>query len=264
MKWSEKAERTIKKVPFFVRTKVKKKIEQYVAQKGKTYVELSDVNELKKRFLSAEGMEKEIKGYEISTCFGSSGCANVANSCKDIARDIEQFIEKEDILCFLKDHVKGSLKFHHEFRITLSDCPNACSRPQIVDIGVIGAVLPGLSQESCMLCNACVETCDENAVYFNKGAEKPFIDYDKCVMCGKCIKVCPSQTLKEKEKGFRVLLGGRLGRHPRLAMDVPGIKSHDEVLKIVIKCVEFYKENSEDGRRFADILISVDQILVTK
>ena len=34
---------------------------------------------------------------------------------------------------------------HHEFRVSLSACPNACSRPQIVDIGLIGAVTPVLT-----------------------------------------------------------------------------------------------------------------------
>lgn len=260
MKWSVRADNAIKKAPFFIRKKVRAKVEKYVEQKGKTCVDISDVNELKKQFLSPGGMEKEIKGYEISTCFGSSGCANVANSCKDIAIDIEKIVIKENLLHFLKDSIKGDLKFHHEFRISFSDCPNACSRPQIVDIGIIGAVLPGLSQESCLLCNACVEICDENAVYLSDGAEKPFIDYDKCMMCGKCIKECPSGTMKEKEKGFRVLLGGRLGRHPRLAMEIQGIKSHGEVLEIVKKSIKFYKMNSRNGRRFADILVSYDQI----
>ena len=28
------------------------------------------------------------------------------------------------------------LKFHHEFRVTVADCPNSCSQPQIKDIGI--------------------------------------------------------------------------------------------------------------------------------
>jgi dissimilatory sulfite reductase (desulfoviridin) alpha/beta subunit len=42
----------------------------------------------------------------------------------------------------LKKIVRGSLRIHHEFRISISDCPNACSRPQITDIGLIGACHP--------------------------------------------------------------------------------------------------------------------------
>jgi len=261
MKWSRDADRAIKKVPFFVRKKVKKKVEDFVEQKGKTSVELSDVTELKKQFLSKGGMEKDIKGYEVSTCFGGAGCPNTANSCTRLAKEIEIIIEKENILSFLKRNVKGDLKFHHEFRVTLSDCPNACSRPQIVDIGIIGSVLPGIFNEDCTLCSACVDVCDENAITLDEETVKPVIDYDQCLMCAKCIKVCPTGTIGEKEKGFRVMLGGRLGRHPRLAMEIAGLHTHDQVLSIVQKSLKFYKENSKNGQRFSHILSSVDQIL---
>ena len=96
MKWSEEAEKAIKKVPFFVRKKVKTKVETFVAQKGQNFVQLSDVNALKKKFLSKGGMEKDIKGYEVSTCFGGAGCPNVANSCTLLAKEIENVIKKEE------------------------------------------------------------------------------------------------------------------------------------------------------------------------
>ena len=261
MKWSSAAENAILKVPFFVRKKVKKKVEAFAAQKEKTSVELSDVTELKQKFLSKGGMEKDIKGYEVTTCFGGAGCPNTANSGTRLAKDIEKIFEKENILSFLKENVKGDLKFHHEFRVALSDCPNACSRPQIVDIGIIGAVLPGIFDEACTLCSACVEVCDEKAITLDEEKAKPVIDRHQCLYCAKCIRACPTGTIGEKEKGFRIMLGGRLGRHPRLAMEVPGLRTHDEVLEIVKNCLKFYKENSKNGQRFSHILSSVDQIL---
>ena len=264
MKWSSAAENAILKVPFFVRKKVKKKVEAFAAQKEKTSVELSDVTELKQKFLSKGGMEKDIKGYEVTTCFGGAGCPNTANSGTRLAKDIEKIFEKENILSFLKENVKGDLKFHHEFRVALSDCPNACSRPQIVDIGIIGSVLPGIFDETCTRCSACVEVCDENAVTLDEEKETPLIDYGQCLMCAKCIRACPTGTIGEKEKGFRMMLGGRLGRHPRLAMEVPGFHTHDEALQIVKSCLKFYKKTSKNGQRFSHILSSVDQIIDKK
>lgn len=261
MKWSNEADIALKKIPFFVRKKVEQKIEAHAEQKRKTILELSDVNELKQKFLSKGGMEKEIKGDEITTCFGSAGCPNTANSCTQLAKDIEKLLKKEDILTFLKANVKDDLKFHHEFRVAFSDCPNACSRPQIVDVGIIGASVPDLSEEICSHCNACVEVCDENAISLFYENEKPSIDYEKCLMCKKCIKACPTGTIIEKEKGFRVFLGGRLGRHPRLAMKVPGIKTHEQVLEIIKNCLKFYKEKSKNGQRFSHVLTSINQIL---
>ncbi|MCK5837020.1 MAG: 4Fe-4S dicluster domain-containing protein [Desulfobacula sp.] len=261
MKWSEPADRVMQKIPFFVRKKVKKKVETYVEQKGKTRVDLSDVTELKKKFLSKGGMEKEIKGYEITTCFGSSGCPNTANACTRLAAYIEKIFERENILTFLKAHVKQDLKFHHEFRVALADCPNACSRPQIVDIGIIGSVLPGISHEPCTCCNACVDVCGEAAITLYEKKGGPVIDDDLCLMCAKCISVCPTGTLQDKQKGFRVMLGGRLGRHPRLAMEVEGLHTHDQVLQMVKNCLEFYKKTAKNGQRFAHVLSSVDQVI---
>ena len=261
MEWSEDAEKAIKKVPFFVRKKVKKKIEAFAREKGKTIVQVSDVKELKKKFLSKGGMEKDIKGYDVSTCFGGAGCPNTATSCTLLTKEIEKTVIKEDILSFLKNSVTEDLKFHHEFRIALSDCPNACSRPQIVDIGIIGSVLPGISHKICTLCNSCVEVCGENAIVLDEDNIQPVIDYEKCLMCAKCIKICPTATINKKEKGFRIMLGGRLGRHPRLAMEIPGIHNHDQTIEIVKKCLKFYKTNSRNGQRFSHILDSTDQIM---
>jgi len=261
MKWSANAEQAIKKVPFFVRKKFKKKVEAYAADKGKGSVDLTDVDELKKKFLSKGGMESQIKGYEVSSCFGPSGCPNVAYSTSRLARQIEEIFVKEDLLSFLKTHVKGDLKFHHEFRVVLSDCPNACSRPQIVDIGIIGAVMPKVSDEECTLCGSCVDACREDAIVLNEDMQIPVIDGQKCLMCAKCIEACPTGTIDDKQKGFRVLLGGRLGRHPRLAMEAPGLFTHDQVIEIVKNSIRFYKKQSRNGKRFSHILSSVDQVI---
>jgi len=261
MKWSAEAEAAIKKVPFFIRKKVRKKVEAYAESNGKKKVNIEDVTALKKQFLSKGGMEKEIRGYDISTCFGGEGCPNSAHSCADLLGDIQTLMEKADILSFLKASVPGGLKFHHEFRISLSDCPNACSRPQIVDIGIIGAARPVKGEENCTLCNACVDACPDEAICLDKIKELPIIDQNLCLLCGKCITACPTGTIEEKEKGFRVLLGGRLGRHPRLAMEVPGIHSRPRVLAIVKNCLTFYKTHSKNGQRFSKILTSMDQVL---
>ncbi len=261
MKWDTDAENAIKKVPFFVRKKVKKRVEDHVVQKGGSLVQLSDVNELKARFLARGGMEKEIKGYEVSACFGADGCPNVAHSTAALVKDIELIFQKADIRGFLKKTVVGDLKFHHEFRVSVSDCPNACSRPQIVDIGIIGAAIPGLSGEPCTQCNACVEACREKAIVLEADQPMPLINMDQCLMCKQCIVACPTKTLEEKQNGFRVFLGGRLGRHPRLAMEIPGLKTHKQVLAIVQNCITFYKRNSKNGQRFSQILSSVDQVL---
>ncbi|MEJ2098326.1 MAG: hypothetical protein P8Y38_14725 [Deltaproteobacteria bacterium] len=137
MKWMPEAEEAIKKVPFFVRKRVRARVEKEAIEAGKQTVSLADVKATRARYLTS--MSSEIKGYQIETCFGPSGCPNRAIISDHLVNQIESEVKKEDLLGFLKQSVKGDLKFHHEFRITLADCPNACSQPQIKDIGIIGA-----------------------------------------------------------------------------------------------------------------------------
>ena len=250
MEWTPEAEAAVKKVPFFVRKKVKQRVEDEARSSGRHRVVMDDVKSAKARYLSR--MSSEVKGYQIDICFGPSGCPNRANIGDELLEDVKQILREADLLSFLKDHVKGDLKFHHEFRVTISECPNACSQPQIKDIGMIGARLPSITDAPCSECAACIEHCRENAVALNGG--RLFIDQDKCLYCGKCIDVCPTGTIAEGQKGFRIQVGGKLGRHPRLARELPGLYDQTEVIRMVNAAVCFYKQKSRHGERFGDLI----------
>jgi dissimilatory sulfite reductase (desulfoviridin) alpha/beta subunit len=262
MKWMPEAEEAIKKVPFFVRKRVKTRVEKEATEAGKQAVSLADVKATQARYLTS--MSSEIKGYQVETCFGPSGCPNRAIISDRLIAQIEADVEKEDLLGFLKQRVNGDLKFHHEFRITLADCPNACSQPQIKDIGIIGACAPVVTEEPCSMCEACVEACKEDAIFLDPTKEGPVIDSDRCLKCGKCMPVCPTGSLVEGKKGYRVQLGGKLGRHPQLARELPGVYSEKQVLQIIQDCICYYKQHSRNGKRFAQILQSEDFDAIAK
>ena len=256
MEWTAEADAAIKKVPFFVRKRVRARVEKEAAERGKRTVTLAEVKAARARFL--KNMGSEVLGFRVETCFGPNGCPNRAFVADGLADRIEAVMKDQDLLDFLKRHVRGDLKFHHEFRITLADCPNACSQPQIKDVGIIGACLPAVTGEPCTRCEACVETCREDAVAIPEDCDVPEIDMVRCVGCGQCIGACPTGTLATGQKGFRVQLGGKLGRHPRLARELPGVYSEEEVIEIIGDCVAFYKKNSTGGRRFAEIFTDTD------
>ncbi len=251
MRWTDEAEAAIKKVPFFVRKKVRARVEKAVDDAGRKTVTLAELKAVKARYLT--NMSSEVKGYQLDTCFGPSGCPNRSVVSDTLNKKIEALLKAEDLLSFLKSTVNGELKFHHEFRIAMADCPNACSQVQIKDVGIIGAAMPMITDESCTLCNACVDQCREAAVLIDEEKEGVEIDYERCLACGKCIDVCPTGTISLNKKGFRVQLGGKLGRHPQLAKELPGIYSEDEVVDLVRRCIKFYKDNSRHGKRFAEI-----------
>jgi anaerobic sulfite reductase subunit C len=256
MQWTQDAENAIKKVPFFVRKRVRTRVEKEAEESGKKVVSLTEVKATQARYLSK--MKSEIKGYQIETCFGPSGCPNRAVISDGLVERIESSVKEEDLLMFLERTVKEDLKFHHEFRITVADCPNACSQPQIKDIGIIGACAPKITDEACTLCEACVEACKEDAIRLDPEHDCPVIDDIRCLYCGQCIHACPTGTIVEGKKGFRIQLGGKLGRHPQLAKELPGIYDENQVLDIVKDCLRFYKANSKHGERFGQILKSSD------
>ena len=52
MQWTVEAEAALKKVPFFIRKKVKSRVEKEVAEDGKTVVDIEAVKTTRKRYLS--------------------------------------------------------------------------------------------------------------------------------------------------------------------------------------------------------------------
>ncbi len=252
MDWSDDAERAIRKVPFFVRKRVRARVESEAAAAGRPRVTVEDVKATQKRYL--EGMASEVRGYQVEACFGPSGCPNRAAETEPLAGRIRALLEEEDLLAFLRASVAGELRFHHEFRVGIADCPNACSQVQVKDIGIVGACVPAVTDAGCTGCGACVDACPDGAIAAVGPDDPPRVDPSRCLACGKCVAACPTGTLAEGTKGYRVQLGGKLGRRPRLAIELPGVHSEDRVLDIVRDCIGFFKRNSTGGRRFAQIL----------
>ncbi|MFO7749918.1 MAG: hypothetical protein R6V54_07465 [Desulfobacteraceae bacterium] len=60
------------------------------------------------------------------------------------------------------------------------------------------------------------------------------------------------------------MLGGCLGRHPRLALELPGLYACDEVLSIIKNALDFYKKNATGGERFSHIFEKRDVEEITK
>ena len=254
MQWNEQAAAAVGKVPFFIRKRVRKRVEEEAQRAGASVVTIEHVERCKQRFM--KNMEDEVQGWQVETCFGpGGGCPNSVGPEPELAAQIEAHLASLDLKAELKKRVAGPLKMHHEFRVSVSDCPNACSRPQIVDVGLIGAVRPEVTEEACSGCGGCVETCREGAVHLDRGgAGPPLIEPDKCLACGHCLKACPTGTLVAGLTGYRILVGGKLGRHPQLGQELPGIFTAEETVEVVKRCAAHFLRHNRHGERFGEIL----------
>lgn len=256
--WDTDAEEAVGKAPFFVRSKIKAKVEEFCIAEGKKRVTLDIVNRAKNNFTAK--MHEHIKGYQTSSCFSSSGCPNRIMGSETLMSGLEEELKNFDFLGFLKSKTDEPLKFHHEFRLTIADCPNSCSQPQIADFGVIAASVPKVLEAHCTLCEACVSSCPDKAITLDYSKSIPVIDFTACQKCGICSGICTFGEIAEGQKGYRILLGGRLGRHPRLGMELPGIFTESETLSILKWCLEFYRQNCREAKRFSHILDESDFI----
>jgi anaerobic sulfite reductase subunit C len=252
MRWSPAAEEAIAKTPFFIRRRVKKKVEQEAERQNASEVTIDHVRICQQNFL--KNMDDEIKGFQIESCFGSSGCPNKIPPRDDLTVSLEKKLKSRELKTFLKSKVDGPLKFHHEFRVSVSDCPNGCSRPQVADLGIIAAVKPALTDVECSRCAACAEVCIEKAITMNDQMWLPKIDMEKCLFCGHCIRTCPTGTLVRGKQRYRVMVGGKLGRHPRLASEIPGLFSENETAQLIDHILDFYMANNKRGERFGEII----------
>ena len=95
MKWTSEAEAAIKKVPFFVRQRVRARVEKEAAGEGKPAVTLAEVKATQRRYLN--NMEVEMRGYQLDSCFGPSGCPNRAIQGDGLLPRIQALLEEAEV-----------------------------------------------------------------------------------------------------------------------------------------------------------------------
>ena len=192
--------------------------------------------------------------YYITHCKGiEQGCPYLIPEISDPGSALERILEDSGWPELLHAATDGKPKPHHQVRIALAGCPNACSRPQITDFGLIRAGVPAIDAASCSDCGACAATCPEEAISSRDGAHR--IDLTKCLFCLRCRGVCPEEALQAERTGYRVLVGGRLGRRPMLARELQGVYSLREGLDLLAGCLAFLRRHFVPGIRLGDLVL---------
>lgn len=61
-------------------------------------------------------MEKEIKGFQIESCFRTEDCPNRAVAHNHLAQELEQLPAQKNLKAFMQEKVRGPLRMHHQRR----------------------------------------------------------------------------------------------------------------------------------------------------
>ena len=174
----------------------------------------------------------------VSSCVGLPRCPNANTDTLALTREIDRRFFDRDL--------PGKLK------IAVSGCPNSCAKPQVNDIGIMGVLRPRIVPERCDGCGSCLRVCREAAVSMRDVA--PRIDYSRCIGCGDCLRACPLDAVVEESKGYSVFLGGKVGRHPRLATKVTSFSDEEEVFDIIEETVRVFQDKGLRKERLGALI----------
>lgn len=147
------------------------------------------------------------------------------------------------------------VKLPHKFKIAVGGCPNNCVKPDLNDIGIIGQLEPYFDADKCRSCKVCQveKACPIKAATLIDG--KLNYNTEKCNRCGRCLGKCPFGAFGEYTNGYRVYIGGRWGKQVARGRALGKLfTSKEDVLSVIEKAIIFFRDNGNDGERFADTI----------
>ena len=192
-----------------------------------------------------------LPAHSVKVCRGASHCPHAVLG-HDLIVELETVLAGSGWPGFLAA-TTSPIRHHHQFRVAVASCPNGSSQPHIADFGLIACARIGLDPEKCSGCGCCAAVCAENAVHLTGGLR---LDRAVCLGCAKCARVCPEKALTIDEKAYRMLLGGKLGRRPRLAHEL-GLFSLPAALHVLDKTLRVYMKHHRPGLRLGELIESM-------
>jgi Pyruvate/2-oxoacid:ferredoxin oxidoreductase delta subunit len=262
--WDDDAARALRRAPAFVRGLARRKVEERMRAAGRGRVRLADVEEARAAFRAVRGGKSReelaallpaenrpgVEMVVVEACRARlAQCPNTLLDTEPWQRAIAEWAERAELNERLRRRVGGErVLFHHKLKVALAGCPNGCSRPQIADLAVVGAARPEFDAAACTACGACVEACPDQAVAL---ADTAIHQPELCLGCRSCSEACPEEAVSLGRPFARLYLGGKLGRHPRLALPAGRADEPEQAVEVFSRAVERYLAEAPPGQRFA-------------
>ncbi len=147
------------------------------------------------------------------------------------------------------------VKLPHKFKIAVGGCPNNCVKPDLNDLGIVGQRAPVIDLEKCRGCKVCQieKNCPMHVAKLDNG--KIAVDDAQCNHCGRCLSKCPFKAFEEYIPGYKVYIGGRWGKKVAQGRFLNKLfTSQEEVLEVVEKAIALFRDQGQQGERFADTI----------
>lgn len=257
MKWTVEANNQIGAFPYFARFTARRLIEKNNKDKDKLIVEIEDVLAIKenKEIKKLLDLDYDLNNIEynqnlrINICGGIRGCKRTYFDDMEVTKLFYRVLEKSQILKTIEEN--RETRKNSSLKVAISGCPNSCSRPQIQDLAIVGYHNPKLTNKDCIACGSCKDRCVLNLIEVEKEVR---VKMEDCIGCGNCIGICPTGTIDSGEMGYRILVGGRLGKDPQLAKTYKQVTTMKDLEKSLENILESFNESLKTGVKFSDLL----------
>ncbi|MGE5507536.1 MAG: 4Fe-4S dicluster domain-containing protein [Chitinophagales bacterium] len=281
MEWDKEARARLGDAPALLRGFIARKVEEVARAQGSDRVTLAIWDAAKRlrdkalhdpssptdlpspELLSALVRETENRGqregkaFRLRVCGGAFGCPRPQVDVAGLAQELEAELERSGLAERLDAALAGRVLTHHKLAVAVAGCVNGCSEPPTKDFGVSGQARPEAVKGKCTGCRRCEKACQERAVTAGRpGSETPDPSFDRaaCLNCGDCARACQAGAIA-LTPGYRVTIGGRLGRHPRLAsVLIPFTEDRQEVVQALRELLAWAQEVGRPGERIAALL----------
>lgn len=200
-----------------------------------------------RQYVAKAGLETGGTGSKVRPVVSCKG-----TTCQYGLYDTYDLSEKAHELFF---HGYGNVSLPHKFKIAFGGCPNNCVKPNLNDIGIIGAKVPSYDEEKCRGCKKCQieSTCPIGAAKLVDG--KLVIDEKKCNNCGRCVAKCPFHCADDAVYGWKIYIGGRWGKKVAEGRMLNKLFTTErEVLDTIEKAILLFRSEGVSGERFADTI----------
>jgi dissimilatory sulfite reductase (desulfoviridin) alpha/beta subunit len=149
----------------------------------------------------------------------------------------------------------------YKVKMGVTGCPNNCGKARESDIGVMGVRTPCWDESACTDCGACVSLCPVSAISVDSGTYQRAAK--TCIGCSVCSVLCPVKAWGPSSKGYTLLIGGTLGKKPRLGIPLKeNIQTEEELFELIDKTLAFYRQHGQRKERLGHLMTRMGEDVV--